>query len=87
MNYSITSTTKESDDNNKRQSDNVIVLSGQAYLNFVNAIKSPNTRKLYDIALKRYMRFINAKNIEDQDYLRFSSLPVSYNSLTIKERK
>jgi hypothetical protein len=66
MNYTITSTTKESDDNNnKRQIDNIVVLSGQAYLNFVNAIKSPTTRKLCDIALKRYMRFINAKNIED----------------------
>ena len=43
----------------------VIVLSGQAYLNFVNAIKSSATRKLYDITLKRYMRFIKATNVED----------------------
>jgi hypothetical protein len=40
-------------------------LSGQPYLNSVDTIKLPATRKLYDIVLKRYMCFINAKNIED----------------------
>jgi hypothetical protein len=40
--YSITNTTKEKNNNIKK----FIILTGQACLNFVNAIKSPATRKL-----------------------------------------
>jgi integrase len=39
-----------------------ITLSGQSYLNFVNALRSPITRSHYERALKRYMIFCNVSS-------------------------
>jgi integrase len=36
-----------------------LTLSGQSYSNFVNALRSPITRKVYDNILKRFMEFCN----------------------------
>jgi integrase len=36
-----------------------LTLSGQSYTNFVNALRSPITRKVYDNILKRFMEFCN----------------------------
>jgi integrase len=42
--------------------DQQIVLSGQSYTNFVNALRSPITRIVYDNVLKRFMKFCNVNH-------------------------
>jgi hypothetical protein len=41
------------------------LLQGTSYLNFVNAIKSPATRKGYNNAPKRYLNFLKRTNPDD----------------------
>jgi hypothetical protein len=63
----ITTTNKEKEYHHGH--NQTLILSGQAYYNFINAIKSPATRKLYDVALKRFMGFINIEDVDSLLYL------------------
>jgi hypothetical protein len=40
-------------------------LQGTSYLNFINAMKSNDTKKGYNGALRRYMNHLKLKNVDD----------------------
>jgi hypothetical protein len=40
-------------------------LRGKSYQNFINAIKSPATRKGYINSLKRYLSYLKLKQVDD----------------------
>lgn len=43
----------------------VVVLSGKSYINFINAIRSPATRKGYENSLIRYCKHLKLKEADD----------------------
>jgi integrase len=43
---------------------NQLILAGRPYLNFVNSLRSPVTKNLYILFLKKYMEFCNVTDIE-----------------------
>jgi hypothetical protein len=40
-------------------------LQGTSYLNFINAMKSNDTKKGYNGAIRRYMNHLKLKNVDD----------------------
>jgi hypothetical protein len=56
-------------------------LQGQEYLNFINAIHSEETKRLYVRALKHYMRFLKTDNLSSllrQDTKTLEQQIISY---------
>src|SRR6266852_2532430 len=41
-----------------------IILSGQSYYNFINALRSGSTKQIYDFSLKRYLKFQKCNDLE-----------------------
>ena len=42
-----------------------LVLSGRSYMNYVNSIKSPATRKIYTTLLRQFLEFCNLRETEE----------------------
>jgi integrase len=59
-----------------------IVLDGQAYRNFAEAIKSPRTLEIYNWCLKKFMEFVHVDNVERLLLLLSSSCSPSSLSTT-----
>ena len=51
-------------------------LTGSAYLNYINSIRSAATRQTYDAALKKFMLFLKIADVEN--LLPLSDNPRSY---------
>jgi integrase len=64
-------------------------LQGQEYLNFINAIHSDETKRLYIRALKHYMRFLKTDNVASllkQDTKTLEQQIISY-LVSMKEQQ
>jgi integrase len=49
----------------QQQQKQKITLEGQAYINFSESLRAPETRRLYDHCLKRYMKYCGVQNVDD----------------------
>jgi hypothetical protein len=47
-----------------RKSQQHIILSGQPYYNFINALRSSSTKQIYVFSLKRYLKFQKCNDVE-----------------------
>jgi len=83
----------------RRRSSTNLVLSGAAYNNFVDTIKSDQTREQYKRCLVRFMRFLNITDIDNlmvlaaggggagQDSKRYNKKFIDYIGFLKRERK
>jgi hypothetical protein len=42
-----------------------LLFAGNAYFNFINSLKSPNTKTTYIQCLKQYMQYRNVKTVDE----------------------
>jgi len=45
--------------------ENDLVLKGESYNHFINAIRSPATRQGYENSLRRYLNFLKLKEVDE----------------------